>query len=60
MQAVYAGDETAVHIFGHTFVPGVPVSVSDPHAIAKLSNHPQFAVQADAVPTAKDEKKPKK
>ncbi len=60
MQVVYVGDEVAVYIFGLTFVPGVPVSVSDPHAEAKLSKHPQFAVQEDTAPVVKNEKKPKK
>lgn len=60
MEVVYVGTESVVQVFGYTFVPGVPVSVSDPHAIAKLSKHPQFATQEDASPAAKDEKKAKK
>jgi hypothetical protein len=50
MRFTYVGPEIAVAIFGHTFANGVAVEVTDGHAIAKLSNHPEFT--ADGKPAA--------
>lgn len=45
-----AKDETdSVTLFGVTFVKGVSTLVSDPHAIAKLSNHSHFRVDDGVV-----------
>lgn len=44
MKAIYEGPEGEVTIFDLAFPRGVPVEVTDPHACAKLANHPEFIV----------------
>ena len=52
MKAMYEGPEGEVTIFGLAFPRGVPVEVTDPHACAKLANHPEFIVDDEASDTA--------
>jgi hypothetical protein len=40
-------DKSSISLFGYSFQGGVPVDVTNAHAIAKLSGHSHFAKVAD-------------
>ena len=59
MKVMYTGPEIAVEVFGTVFPRGMAVDVTDAHALAKLSKHPEFAVDGAPKPEPKKADKPK-
>ena len=54
MKFVYVGAGHETIVFGHDFVKGEAVEVTDEYAIKKLTNNPCFEIA-----TEKEEEKPK-
>lgn len=48
-QFAYIGDQEETAVFGLSFPQGVPVEVTEPRAISKLSNNRDFSLVVDGV-----------
>lgn len=57
MQFAYIGDHEETAVFGLLFPKGVPVEVTDPRAIRKLSANCDFSQVVDGVEVMADQPK---